>query len=154
MPTVEVMNQIVQELANEFTELQKGTDIYLSPTVIEVPARRLCALQVCDGGVRYSDFEGGVKREHFTVTIGILKVYKVDSARRYHRYLSHLQSSMFAIKERVSDTLEGSYLEVVGVPLLVRPLRIESESAIRRGSEHGLLVKELHFVGGLNEVRT
>ena len=154
MPTVAVMNQIVEELAGEFTELTKDQDIYLSPLIIEAPARRLCTLQVCDGGVEYSDFEGGVKREHFNITIGILKVYKVDTSGRFHRYLSHLQESIFVIKERISDTLEGSYLKVLGEALLVRPLRIISETKNRSGREEGLLIKELTFRGGLNEVRT
>lgn len=154
MPTIDVMNQIVEELAEVFTELKKGYDIYLSPLVIEVSARRTCALQICDGGVQYSDFEGGVKREHFNITVGILKVFKIDSSGRYQRALSDLTESMFVIKERVSDTLEGSYLTVLGEALLVRPLRIVNESPIRRGKEKGLLIKELSFTGGLNETRT
>ncbi len=154
MPTVNVMNQIVEELADEFTTLKKDFDIYLSPAVIEVPARRVCTLQVCDGGVNYSDFEGGVKREHFSIVIGILKLFKVDYAGRYQRYLSDLGKSMFVIKERVSDVLEGSYLEVEGAALLVRPLRIASETVVRRGKEQGLLIKELTFIGGMNETRT
>lgn len=153
MPTIAVMNQIVEELADEFTKLRKNFDIYLSPVVMEVSAQRECALQICDGGVEYSDFEGGVKREHFKIVVGILKVFKVDSAGRYQRYLSSLQESMFVVKERVSDVLEGSYLKVLGDPLLVRPLRITSESPIRKGDELGLLIKELTFIGGLNETR-
>jgi len=154
MPSVAVMNQVVAELAVEFTELKADQDIYLSPVVIETPARRLCVLQVCDGGSTYSDFEGGVKREHFKLIVGILKGYKVDYAGRYQRYLADLEESMFVIKERISDLLEGSYLKVFEEPLLVRPLRIVSESAIYRGKEKGMLIKELTFLGGMNEVRT
>ena len=50
MPTIEVMNQVVAELTTEFSELAEDKDIYLSPVVIETPSRRLCVLQVCDGG--------------------------------------------------------------------------------------------------------
>lgn len=154
MPTVAVMNQVVAELTAEFTELLEGKDVYLSPVVIETPARRLCVLQICDGGSTYSDFEGGVKREHFKIVVGILKGFKVDYSGRYQLYLSDLEKSMFIIKERISDVLEGSYLEVLSTPLLVRPLRITNESAIHRGREKGMLIKELTFLGGLNETRT
>lgn len=153
MPTIAVMNQIVEELADEFTELKKAFDIYLSPFIMEAPSRRSVTLQVCDGGVTYSDFEGGVKSEHFNITVGILKIFKVDWVGKYQRYLSDLQESMFVIKERASDALEGSYLPVLGTALLVRPLRIVSETPIREGKEKGLLIKELTFTGGLNETR-
>ncbi len=154
MPTITVMNQIVAELTAEFEELQEAEDIFLSPLVIEVPARRSIVLEVVDGGSTYSDFDGGIKREHFTIIIGILHVFKVDYGGRYHRYLSDLKKSMFVIKERVSDTLEGSYLEVLEVASLVRPLRITGETPCRRGKEKGLLIKELAFIGGMNEIRT
>lgn len=154
MPTIEVMNQVVAELTTEFSELAEDKDIYLSPVVIETPSRRLCVLQVCDGGSTYSDFEGGVKREHFRLIVGILKGFKVDYSGRYQRYLSDLEESMFVIKERVIDLLEGSYLKVLDAPLLVRPLRITDESAIYRGKEKGMLIKKLTFLGGMNEVRT
>jgi len=154
MPTIAVMNQVVAELTAEFTELLADKDIYLSPIVIEIPARRQFVIQVCDGGSTYSDFEGGVKREHFKLIVGILRGFKVDYSGRYQQYLSHEEKSMFVIKERISDLLEGSYLEVLEVPLLVRPLRITDESPIYRGKEKGMLIKKLTFLGGLNETRT
>ncbi len=154
MPTVAVMNQIVNELADEFTELRKDNEIYLSPVVVEVPARGVCVLQICDGGATYSDLEGGVKREHCSIIVGILKVFKVDYAGKFQRYLSDLEESMFIIKERVIDTLEGSYLIDLDETLLVRPLRIIIDARIRIGKEKGLLIKELTFLGGLNETRT
>ena len=154
MPTVAVMNQIIEELANVFTELRKAHEIYLVPIITEVPARGKFDLQVCDGGEDYSDFEGGVKREHFKIIVGILKVFKVDYGGKYHRYLSDTTESILVIKERVIDTLEGSYLEVFDEALLVRPLRIVSGGKARGGKEKGLLIKELTFVGGMNETRT
>lgn len=147
------MIQIVEELSEEFTELQKNNDIYLSPTIIELAGRRSLQIQVCDGGVTYSDFDGGVRREHFEVLVGILKVWKVDTSGEYWKFLTNLQESMFTVKERIIDVLEGTYLEFEGANLLTRPLRIHQESRVKKGREKGLLIKELSFVGGLNVLR-
>jgi len=149
MPSVAVMNRVVTELATEFTTLAASHDIYLAPSVIEIPGRRPLNIQVCDGGVNYTNFEGGVRTEHFTLLIGILKSYSVDYAGKYQKALADLTESIFVTKESVITTLEGSFLN----SLIVRPLRIMSESEIRQGREAGLLIKTLSFIGGMNTAR-
>ncbi len=155
MPTIQAMNQVTYELGEVFIKFSKAHDIYLSPAVIEVPCRRDFNIQICDGGVQYEDFEGGVRREFFTLIIGILKSFPVDAAGKNHRSLSHETESIFAIKETIIDTLDGSFLvPTTGDSYLVRPLRVVAESRIYQGRHlKGLLIKELSFLGGINVLR-
>jgi len=157
MPSVDVLRKIASELEVAFPKLTKDKDIYLSPIVMEVSSRRAYELQIVDGGSDYtSALEGGIRRENFTVIIAILRAFATDSTEQYQRFLKDTTNSIFVIKETIIDTLEGSFLIAADMttPLLTRPLRVINTPPVRKGREQqGLLIKEVHFLGGMNEVR-
>lgn len=156
MPSVDVLRQIASELAVAFPKLSKDKDIYLSPAVIEVSSRRAYELQIVDGGSDYTSvLEGGIRRENFTIIIAILRAFALDSSEQYQRFLKDTTNSIFVLKETIINTLEGSFLiDENEVILLTRPLRVITETTVRRGrKQQGLLIKEIHFLGGINEVR-
>ena len=94
------------------------------------------------------------RREFFNLVVAVFKAFRVDSAGKYHRYLSSTAESIFVDKETIITALEGSFLDNGVENLLVRPLRAVGEGQAYEGKRvKGLLIKQLRFLGGMNVLR-
>lgn len=146
MPTVAAMNQIVLDLAEAFPEYEAEREIYLAPRIQVLASAMPTEIQVCSSGSDYKDHDGGVRREFFNVTVGIIRKFALDSGDRHAQALSDLSKSLLVIKETIIETLHGSFLTG---NLLTRPLIIVKESPVEEKKD-GILIQTLTFAGGLN----
>lgn len=95
--------------------------------------------------------DNNLRREQYGVTIGILLKSRVDHEGRYFQSLKDDADSIFEIRDKIISTLDGNFLSVSGSELLVRPLVLHSETAVRGAANiPGLQIKEIRFSGGLN----
>lgn len=145
MSKLNVMQQLVEDLAEAFPKLTLGRDVYLVPAVMPLPSQSPLELQVCEGGSDYVDHAGEVRREQFTAIIGVLKRFRLDSGGRHARALSDVAESIYLDRDAVITALDGSFLTN---DLLTRPLILVSESPVVATGE--ILVKTISFVAGLN----
>jgi len=143
---IDVMRQIVIDLATIFPTLTAQQQIYLTPKIMTVTSMGPLELQVCEGAVEYGPQDGSCRDEDFIVQIGIFRKYRLDSGKRHAKALTDLKLSLFAQKAPVITLLNGSFLTG---DLLDRPLIIRTESAITE-PEQGQLLKILNFTAGLN----
>lgn len=147
---LDVLKCVLKELAAEFDELRENQEIYLVPKITPLPSASPLELQICEAGAEYIDHDGDVRREQFGLKVGILQKVALDSSGRNARALSDQTYSVFALKERVIDKLDNSFLTTRGDNLLVRPLIIRGESEVTASKEGDVNVKVLTFSGGLN----
>lgn len=143
---LEVMRQIVTDLATVFPKLTANEQIYLTPKIMAVDAMAPLELQVCEGAVEYGDHVGSCRDEDFIIQVGIFRKYRLDSGGRHAKALSDLNLSIFKLKETVIDILDGSFLTE---DLLVRPLIVRTEAEVSE-AQKGQLLKIINFVAGLN----
>ena len=143
---VEVMNQIVTDLATVFPGLTAKQEIYLVPMIKVVQAMAPLEIQVCESGVTYPEAEhdGSSRAEDFTVQIGIFRKYRLDSGGRHSKALSDLALSIYKLRDTVIDLLDWGFLTG---EILVRPLIIRHESAVTEVAD-GQLLKTITFIAG------
>ena len=144
---LEIMRQVVIDLATVFPELTANEQIYLVPKIMSIDSMAPLELQVCESGVAYPEHDGSCRSENFIVTVGIFRKYRLDSGGRHSKALTDLAVSIFKLKETVIDILDGKFLTGA---LLTRPLIIQTESAVTETENTGQLLKTLNFIAGLN----
>ena len=149
---LDVLKQVIKELAAEFTELREVHEIYLVPRITPLPSASPLELQVCEAGAEYIDHDGSARREQFVLKVGIMQKVAFDSSNKSARALTDQTYSVFALKERVIDKLDNSFLPSGGDTLLVRPLIILKESEVEESKDGNVNIKTLVFSGGLNAV--
>ncbi len=153
MPSVTIMNQIVTDVTALYTddELIEGMHVYLSPKITPLKSMSRFEIQVIEGGVEIVDHTGSVRREQFNLIIGLFLRVRKDHGDRHGRALADIAESIFVYKATLIADLDGSFVPKNAVELLVRPLALISESPVYSvGSIDEILIKEIHFVGGLN----
>ena len=144
---LDVMRQVVLDLATVFPELTANIQIYLTPKIMAVESMSPIELQVCEGGSVYPEHDGSCRSEDFIIQVGIFRKYRLDSDKKHAKALTDLQLSIFKMKEAVVDILDGKFLTG---NLLTRPLIIRTESEVTETKNEGQLLKTLNFVAGLN----
>lgn len=151
MTTLAIMNQIVLDIASDYDRLKEWETIYVAPTLVWPRQARQFELQVIDGGSSYSDFEGGVQREHFDIILALFTRTAFDYKEQHYRVLQDISSSIFIFAAAIHAIIEGSLLTG---ELLTRPFRIHTSHPIATNSRFpDLMVKRLVFRGGLNATR-
>jgi hypothetical protein len=156
VPTVEVLNQVVEVLGSTFEDLEAWKTIYTVPRIMWLSSSQPIEIQVADSGAGYEDHEGAVVRERFQITVGLLFRMRKDWAQRHYESLKDTTDSIHLRKVKVIAALDGNFLPTSPLNaltnLLTRPLKLLSESQVMESSKDhpGLLIKEVSFEGGLN----
>jgi len=151
MPTLAILEQLLKDLAAEFTELTSPGTLYVSPVIIWPAILQRLEMQIILGTGQYHDFEGGIRTGDYTLTIAIFYKCNLDFDGRHHHSLLRDTQNIFALKERVIALLEGSFLTGT---LLTRPLRLVTDVEIESHPQfENVLLKRLVFVGGHNAIR-
>lgn len=151
MPTLEIINQVVEDLAAIHERLEAWNTIYTSPAIIWPADARQYEVQVIDNGSEYFDFEGGVRNEDFSIMLAIYTRTLIDHAGKHWRTLRDTTESLFLFANVLRDALEGSFLTR---HLLTRPFRITSAFPVATNSEFpGILLKRMSFRGGISVTR-
>lgn len=143
---LQVLNQIVSDLATVYPDLAAEKQIYLAPKIKALPSMAPLEIQVAEGAIIYGTQAGSIRDEDFEILVGIFRQYRLDSGGRHAKALTDLTLSLFTLKAFAIDELAGSFLTG---KLLTRPCIIRSESNVTEPRE-GFLLKILHFTAGLN----
>ena len=151
MTTVAIFNAIAGEVAAIFNDLTAGVEVYLSPSLIALPAMKNFEIQIVDSGSEVLDRDGSISRVQFSVLIGLFVRIHQGYDQRHARALSGVSEGILVKKEAIRSALDGSFLVVDAAEILTRPLAYMRESPTREvPSVESLLVKELMFTGGVN----
>lgn len=151
MPTLEILQQLQTDLANDFKELRVRETIYVVPQVLWEVVTQPLEIQISEGGGTYKDFEGGIRNGDFIFTIALFYRSQTDWSGKAHDALLRDTANIYTLKERVTVSLEGTFLTG---NLLTRPLRIHREASVVSNKVlKGFFMKELTFVGGYNVER-
>ena len=110
-----------------FAGLELWREIYPTPAIHWISSQSSMIIQVADLGGQVVNSSGSVRRDQFTLGVGLFIVSKKDYGSRSSEELQDEKAGILVYSKVIVDTLQDNFLG----SLLVRPWILSSWSAVQ-----------------------